>query len=1049
MKNITTNLLLHWNSKNCYTFRIQNLALVGFVLIIVGCAQPAEENPSSNGATARAERDSLYTLFTDEEKRLPENALAGLEVAEGLEVELFAAEPDFLNPTNMAIDARGRIWITEAYNYRPDITGNPQRKQGDRIIILEDTNGDGKSDLSKIFYQGTDINAALGIVVLGDKVIVSRSPNVFVFTDSNGDDKPDKKEVLFSGIGGEQHDHGMHAFVFGPDGKLYFNFGNAGGQLQDGDGKTVIDIDGKPVVADGKPYHQGMVFRSNIDGSEVEVLADNFRNNYEVAVDSYGTLWQSDNDDDGNKGVRINYVMEHGNYGYQDEMTGASWQAQRTNIEEEIPLRHWHLNDPGVVPNLLQTGAGSPTGILVYEGGLLPEIFQNEIIAADAGPNIIRAFPVTKDGAGYKSEIANILEGTRDQWFRPSDLTVAPDGSLFVVDWYDPGVGGHQIGDMTRGRVFRIAPTGTPYKIPTPDFSTAKTAVEALKSANMDVQYQAWTTLHKMGKKAESALLELWKSENPRFRARALWLLAKIEGNSKKYIEEAIKDNNSDIRITGLRVARQTEKDILPYVKKLVRDSSPQVRREAAIALRLNKSPEAAGLWADLAIQHDGEDRWYLEALGIGADEQWDTFFRAWKTKAGNAIDTPAGRDIVWRARASEALPMLAGFINDSNTSDEDLLRYFRAFDFHSGGLNSVKEEILLALLDQQNTNRDQIMLLVLSHLNPETVKQTPKAQEALKKILVSESVKGTQQFVNLVDRYQLKNQNEELLKITLAYPDSTMAGQAVRLLFDRGGTTLIKNALNDEDEVIPMAILTALSKVQTKISMALIESVINNQNRSLAVRQKAVESLGSGWSGETRLLQLVVEGNIPKELEPTAAMVLAVVSRESIRQEAAQHLKVENSKIEKELRDVSDFSKRTGKTANGKEIFTKFCLSCHMVNGQGNDFGPALSEIGDKLPKEAIYEAIIRPDAGISFGYEGYILEMKDGNTAVGIISSETEGVISLKTPGGAAVNYDKTEIISRTQMNNSIMPKLDQILTDEELVDLVEYLFSLKTKN
>ena len=99
-----------------------------------------------------------------------------------------------------------------------------------------------------------------------------------------------------------------------------------------------------------------MVFRCDLDGSNFEVLGHNFRNNYEVAVDSFGTLWQSDNDDDGNRGVRINYVMEYGNYGYVDEMTGAGWQAKRTNMEKEIPLRHWHLNDPGVVPNLLQTG---------------------------------------------------------------------------------------------------------------------------------------------------------------------------------------------------------------------------------------------------------------------------------------------------------------------------------------------------------------------------------------------------------------------------------------------------------------------------------------------------------------------------------------------------------------------------------------------------------------------------------------------------------------------------------------------------------------------
>jgi putative membrane-bound dehydrogenase-like protein len=243
----------------------------------------------------------------------------------------------------------------------------------------------------------------LGIWVMGNKVVVSCSPNVFIFSDNDGDDVPDEKELLFTGLGGEQHDHAVHAMIFGPDGKLYFNYGNEGGQLKDKNGNIVIDNAGRKVIADGKPYHQGMIFRMNPDGSELEVMGHNFRNNFEVAVDSYGTMWQSDNDDDGNRAVRINYVIPYGNYGYRDEITGAGWRARRTNLEEEIPLQHWHLNDPGVVPNLLQTGAGSPTGILVYEGRLLPERFWDQKIHADAGPNVVRSYPVTKEGAGYKA----------------------------------------------------------------------------------------------------------------------------------------------------------------------------------------------------------------------------------------------------------------------------------------------------------------------------------------------------------------------------------------------------------------------------------------------------------------------------------------------------------------------------------------------------------------------------------------------------------------------------------------------------------------------
>ncbi|MGZ5220487.1 MAG: PVC-type heme-binding CxxCH protein, partial [Chitinophagaceae bacterium] len=357
--------------------RVNFLALV-FSCVFVSC----------NNAPGKGDAEMQTDSLSDAQKHLPENALKSLTVAEGLEITAMATEPMLQNPTNIDVDERGRIWVCEAYNYRPDINGNPTNALGDRILILEDNDGDGKADTAKIFYQGPELNSPLGICVLGNKVIISQSPYVWIFHDDNGDDKADRKEILFQGIGGEQHDHGVHAFSFGPDGKLYFNFGNEGKQLLDKNGKPVRDQDGD--IINSKKYKQGMVFRCNMDGSNVECLGQNFRNPYEVAVDSYGSLWQSDNDDDGNRATRINYVMPYGNYGYTDEMTGAGWQANRTNIEDSIPLRHWYLNDPGSVPNLLQTFAGSPTGIIVYEGSLMPQTFQDQIIHCDPGPNIVR-----------------------------------------------------------------------------------------------------------------------------------------------------------------------------------------------------------------------------------------------------------------------------------------------------------------------------------------------------------------------------------------------------------------------------------------------------------------------------------------------------------------------------------------------------------------------------------------------------------------------------------------------------------------------------------
>jgi putative membrane-bound dehydrogenase-like protein len=465
---------------------------------------------SSKAADTPSEKPAAKPKPKPVEHRFgPESAaedVKKLVVAQGLEATLFAAEPMMVNPCDMDVDERGRVWITEGANYRK-WSNPPLRPEGDRIVILEDTDGDGKADKQTVFYQGKDVNSALGICVLGNKVIVSSAPNVFVFTDEDGDGKADKKELLFTGIKGVQHDHAVHAFVFGPDGKLYFNMGNAGEDIRDKDGKPITDMEGNVVNATAKPYRQGLVFRCNMDGSEFEVLGHNFRNNYEVCVDSFGTLWQSDNDDDGNRGVRINYVMEHGNFGYTDEMTGASWgtawgKAKAKGVpDEERPYYHWYQYDPGVVPNLLQTGNGSPTGICVYEGDLLPAVFRNQIIHCDAGPKVVRAYPVKNEGAGYSATISNLLTSP-DNWFRPSDVCVAPDGSVLVADWNDAGVGGHNMADreldkMT-GRVYRIAPPGAKYAAPSLDLKTAAGCMAALQSPNQAARYLAWTALNRM-----------------------------------------------------------------------------------------------------------------------------------------------------------------------------------------------------------------------------------------------------------------------------------------------------------------------------------------------------------------------------------------------------------------------------------------------------------------------------------------------------------------------------------------------------------------------
>lgn len=980
--------------------------------------------------------------LTTEEQRLAQYAIQGLEVAEGLELTLFASEPMLTNPTNIDVDTKGRIWVCEGYNYRHELNQNhPIREGGDRILILEDTDGDGQADTQKVFYQGEDVNSALGIAVIGNQVIVSCSPNVLVFTDENGDDIPEKKEVLFSGIDGIQHDHGAHAFVFGPDGNWYFNFGNEGKQLLYGDGNQVMDLNtGMPISASPSGIKEGMVFRYDPDSATVEVLGNNFRNNFEVTVDSYGTIWQSDNDDDGNKATRINYVMPYGNYGYKDEVSGAGWRTNRVNLEKEIPLQHWHLNDPGTIPNLLQTGTGSPTGIVVYEGSLLPEMYQNQLIHCDAGPNVVRSYAVEKQGAGYSASIHDLVKGNPDNWFRPSDICVAPDGSLFIADWYDPGVGGHQAGDLEKGRIYRLAPENHEYNIPHINLTTPSGAVEALLSPNMATRAVAWNALNNMGESARPALEELWQSDNPRLQARALWLLAELE-DSNAYLQEAFESENPDKNILAIRIAQATNRLNYKLMEVLASHPSPQVRRELAITLRFREGPEADKIWVELARQLPENDRWYLEALGIGADRYSDDRFTTWLKSTGKDWNTSTGHQIVWRSRSVAALPYLKQIIQQADSASE-AAPYFRAMHFLPDGRT---QPVLEEILNDNHPDHGGIASLAMRSMDPDRIRKSPILVKKLDKILDGMLDSDVEAYLGIVEGVGYHESSPELYQIAMRGIQEEKGKKAVWLLSDFGQLSLFSEALNSDSPEKVSTAISALSILGNRQSVNILQKYVEDVNKPLLHRKAAVQAMASGWNAEIYTGEwLMADSTIDQEIREAAAIQMLGAIRSHWREYAAAELHLDSST---DFASIAALSTQNGNVQLGQKVFSTYCATCHRVNGEGINFGPDLSEIGSKLSREAMLAAVIQPSSGVSFGYEGYVIETETGENYLGYITSSTDEAVVLMMQGGIEKSIPRKDIQAMKMQEQSLMTAdLHLVIGEEKLVDLVEYLESLE---
>ena len=914
-----------------------------------------------------------------------------------LEISLWAESPMFFNPTNIDVDARGRVWVAEAVNYRGFNTAKQDplaHPAGDRIVILSDDDGDGRADSQKVFVQDEDLRAPLGLAVIGTRVIVSASPHLVVYTDENGDDRPDRKEILLTGFGGFDHDHGLHAVVAGPDGRWYFNAGNAGPHvvtdrsgwtLRAGSlytGGTPYNLKNQPglVSDDGRVWTGGLALRIEPDGTRMTVLAHNFRNAYELAVDSFGDLWQNDNDDQVMT-CRTTWLMERANAGYFSADGSRFWQADRRPGQDSFAA-HWHQDDPGVHPAGDNSGAGAPAGIVRYESDGLGTAYRGLLLSADAGRNVVFGYHPKPQGAGFALErfdflsslaapntnyIWNRVDEDRRKWFRPSDVAVGADGAIYVADWFDPIVGGHQMHDRRGyGRIYRITPKGRSLTTPSIDLTTTRGQIQALLTPAVNVRAGGFAALRAKGSSVIPAVKAVLADANPFHRARAVWLLAELGPMGVREVELQLADRDPQVRLTAFRALRKVKASVLADARRLSEDPSAAVRREVALSLSDVPLEDSREIFLKLAATYDGSDRWYLEALGTAAAGHERALYSALMTSVGqpDPLRWNAGMAaLAWRLHPVDAIDALAARAGSAQL--------------------------------------------------------TPDARrEALDALGFIDDRRAAQAMADLT---------QSTLRDVAAYAAWWMTYRKANLWRDHS----VDGWIVEAPEPKPLAV----------DEMVKHRALVVDEAAPIDRRIEAALAMAADPAGAPLLIQLAAGNRIAYQLREAIGSIIFSNPDRSVRTAAAGFFTRPGGQPRATGGAVAGLA---GDASRGQDRFDGSCSTCHRrgAGSPGADVGPDLSDIDRKFDRNGLIEAIVNPGAGIALGFDAALLVTRRGDARIGFLQSDA-ATISIRDGYGVVHTMRREEVEARVPLKSSLMPgPLELALSDQDVADIVAFL-------
>lgn len=1019
-----------------------------------------------------------------------------------LKLELFAEQPQIVTPTGIDVDAAGRVWAIESNTHFP-----PEGYQGhptDRVLVMEDTDGDHRADKVTTFLDGLTHTMSVAVrpgwvaaAESGEQkaksqnetansstlnpqlatIFLATRREILLCTDTDGDLKCDSQSRLVHlETAGNYPHNGLAGFAFDALGWMYFGFGeNLGADY------TIIGSDGTTLSGGGEG---GNIYRCRPDGTKLEQWATGFWNPHANCFDAFGRLFSVDNDPDSRPPCRLLHIIQGGDYGYRF----------RNGRKGTHPFTAWNGEIPGTLPMVAGTGE-APSGIVCYESDGFPEDYQGALLVGSWGDHRIDLFRLKPKGASFTSTLEPVVVGGEN--FRPVGLAVGPDGALYFTDWVLRDYKLHG-----KGRVWRLSAKEEPRRAAVVA-ETAEALRAQLNSRRLVDRRKAASELAARFDQIEF-LKGILKDANASARSRveALWAIARSLSGKSRY-----------------PLAFTDESKLAPFGGKfdeMIVAAADLVGTQIAIPVSAVDNPEIYWFAFSSASHVDQSvlNQFQLSARRISDFEGFNPLKLVWEQASEHVERSSKSHvDAYLDQDPFLASADISAFAERANGDRNSLTRLFTTVWTSSETQNESSEKSRLAaiLTTRRVDPRNSAATVRLGLTDPSPMVRRTAVQwvgeEKLSEFrwlveanLASEPMTkdlflaclATLQLLDGKPASEFEKTPPTQYMLEIVNDDRRSPGLRARALamLPAGtpelGDGLLKEFLHSSDANLKRETVRTLQLAPRTGLLPEVLRVAADPGADVNLRAEAVGGLCGVPHEEPlpadieQLLLQYASGDILISDKAVPEPDARTAAARALQEEAIRGLRgrgTAGSKIGAALAAIrktqtgdlaasldvalgqpgkepalADVLAEAGDAERGRRVFFHhngpLCARCHTVEGRGGNVGPDLSVIARTMDRKKLAESIFEPSREISPQFITWVVVTEDGKTVNGIIVKEAgNGDLEIGNARGEVTLVKGSEIEERLPSKVSVMPEgLHKQMTTEEFRDLLTYLEGLK---